>query len=1408
MESYQSLIPYLPYMIFGFLLMAGAALLKILMSYTTVVYRAREAKRALAGPLSMFNREDGESDDEEQEPGRIARFWHSLLVFLRIRKEDQEVIIDFDQAKHTLERHLGRSDYQYKLPWYLLIGAFGSGKSQLMEGVDLDLPLGHPGNDEGDSRKAIKWWYFDRGIVLDVLGDFLIDKSTVSNNERGWSQLMNLLRSSRPKRPIDGIVLTIPADEIYGQGRLSHDEIMERAKHIHTKLWAMQKNLGMRLPVYVVITKTDLVAGFKEFSMQLPPESLGDILGWSSPYSMTNSFDPAWVHESFDRVRTSLQQLRCEIYQADIANENQDGTLVFSVELDKARESLSTYLSCIFKESAFLESLVLRGIYFTGDISDHTAVGNLKRSDRFWTPPEALGAPVDMPFEQHDGYKVGFATDLFARKIFPESALAKPVARILRSTSTWLNYSKVAVASLAIVWTFGLYYSSSSLSYGREQLLSFVLEVDQTLHNMYRRDFDLSKPQDAQYLQNQTVKLLKSMGDINVTSSFNIFIPASWFSAYDAELRRSSTIAWDRIILESMRSGLQEKARNLFLPILEKEEMTYALNPTKTDSFALLSKYVEDTDSFERNVQLYNTLESTQNIEDVGKIVRYLYGVDLPATFYENSDYYQYALGTTRGGDIAVLDYTNAAQKKLHILHDRFLENIFNPMKSTVDVTALHLAMEGLINLASDREMDQNKLYQNINTILKNAKNITDVELKWLQGDEFNPSPVYNDLLNGVSNSRILGVKIANEVSAKTQERFLKYKEAVKALRVPLIDNIFASNGGKVQALPSKSYQEMVDNLGHLLQQPFMASLPVVQNIQPIPPGRSLFWDEAMLSRADRLTDSYNLYVTERLPILSEDLRNVLRSIGRFNLAKHVFHLIARSQTFRGSPNSVTGYDEQELLQQQIQNLKTAQVYLDKVLGPTLTGTLSLQESRLRDLLGDYAFGLLSRIDHILIREDLYGLGDDKLSWWQGVDMVGLRAFGVYDLDGMRSYLAAQKERISFLSKELASPVLTFLNFNFLKSLNRNLQVKNKWIKILLQVDASDKQIPGNSVSVLEHFLQYDLNQIGYDSCYELIDASDISGQTGDFFLDRRNQVRAAMVGRCTHLLQAKGVESYNKMAQFFNLYLSGKYPFTHGEGDDAETEAMAADVEAFLSLYDAIGEVERQTIDSYFESTGSKQSPAEFLRQIEIIRPLLQAALDGNMSMHLPKLDVEISFRTDRNREMGGEKIIDWSLAIGGKVLDFWDDKRAGEWRPGEAVSVDLQWAANGDVYPLKDPTNPSLQVTGNLARFKYTGRWSLIRLVKGHATDVVKFSQKTPISLEFKIPTGFIDNRKDVIRDESVDGLAKVYLQLSLSVPSKPVLKDDKSAPKEEVVPAKPLTVPLFPATAPVMTKGQVVR
>jgi type VI secretion system protein ImpL len=74
-----------------------------------------------------------------------------------------------------------------------------------------------------------------------------------------------------------------------------------------------------------------------------------------------------WVEEAFSELEESLNQLRLEIFAEGRITTARDGVFVFPSELSTLKDSLAIYLNHIFKNDAYQESLLLRGIYFCGD---------------------------------------------------------------------------------------------------------------------------------------------------------------------------------------------------------------------------------------------------------------------------------------------------------------------------------------------------------------------------------------------------------------------------------------------------------------------------------------------------------------------------------------------------------------------------------------------------------------------------------------------------------------------------------------------------------------------------------------------------------------------------------------------------------------------------------------------------------------------------------------------------------------------------------------------------------------------------------------------------------------------------------------------------------------------------------
>src|SRR5882672_7179275 len=99
---------------------------------------------------------------------------------------------------------LGR-DGLYALPWLLVIGPPGAGKSALLAASGLDLPAEFAHVAHGGATRDCDWWLTNEAILLDTAGRLSTSDSAPDRQE--WRTLLRLLHKTRPKRATNGVVV-------------------------------------------------------------------------------------------------------------------------------------------------------------------------------------------------------------------------------------------------------------------------------------------------------------------------------------------------------------------------------------------------------------------------------------------------------------------------------------------------------------------------------------------------------------------------------------------------------------------------------------------------------------------------------------------------------------------------------------------------------------------------------------------------------------------------------------------------------------------------------------------------------------------------------------------------------------------------------------------------------------------------------------------------------------------------------------------------------------------------------------------------------------------------------------------------------------------------------------------------
>ena len=128
------------------------------------------------------------------------------------------------------------------------------------------------------------WWFTDEAVFLDTAGRYTTQDSDAASDSAGWSEFLALLRKYRARRPINGVILTISAQDLLTQGDAGREAHVDAARR---RLDELTRELRIQLPVYVMVTKCDLVAGFAEYFDDLTQEGRAQVWGVTFPYEQT-----------------------------------------------------------------------------------------------------------------------------------------------------------------------------------------------------------------------------------------------------------------------------------------------------------------------------------------------------------------------------------------------------------------------------------------------------------------------------------------------------------------------------------------------------------------------------------------------------------------------------------------------------------------------------------------------------------------------------------------------------------------------------------------------------------------------------------------------------------------------------------------------------------------------------------------------------------------------------------------------------------------------------------------------------------------------------------------------------------------------------------------------------------------
>lgn len=374
----------------------------------------------------------------------------------------------FEEAAATLKSALfrgpdGENRYVSELPWYVFIGAPGSGKTTALVNSGLRFPLRKAGEElslagVGGTRNC-DWWFTEDAVLLDTAGRYTTQASDAEADAAAWLGFLGLIKRFRPRRPLNGALVTISVSDLM---LWSEEERRQYAWHVRSRVTELYDRLGARFPVYVLVTKTDLLAGFLEFFGELDAQARARVWGATFVHSndgfVLGSPGQRFVEE-FRALEERLNGELLERLQEEPDLQRRAAAYRFPQQFHGLGPLLEQFLDAAFIGVPGSPEAMLRGVYFTSGTQEGSPIdrvlGALARSFRLERKAGAAVAP--------GSGKSFFLTRLLREVIFAESGLAgsderlERRARMLRA----LAYAAIAAftAGMGALWTVSYFAS-------------------------------------------------------------------------------------------------------------------------------------------------------------------------------------------------------------------------------------------------------------------------------------------------------------------------------------------------------------------------------------------------------------------------------------------------------------------------------------------------------------------------------------------------------------------------------------------------------------------------------------------------------------------------------------------------------------------------------------------------------------------------------------------------------------------------------------------------------------------------------------------------------------------------------------------------------------------------------------
>lgn len=252
------------------------------------------------------------------------------------------------------------------LPWYLLIGPKGAGKTSLLNESNVNFVAGDQkkptASEKNEANISCNWWITSDAVIIDVPGGFAPNQNKKSFGGDLWEYLLGLVQNRRAKNDFGGVIIAISVTQLLDR---NYRNIL--VEYLRARILETQHYFGKETPFYITLTKTDLLPGFADFFGDMTLEEQAQAWGITMPeVGMTETLSSLFIKRFNALIKILNRQViprlhreRDLIAKANIKN--------FPLHLERVKDEFASILNTL---AALDVKFATHGVYLNSVVQN------------------------------------------------------------------------------------------------------------------------------------------------------------------------------------------------------------------------------------------------------------------------------------------------------------------------------------------------------------------------------------------------------------------------------------------------------------------------------------------------------------------------------------------------------------------------------------------------------------------------------------------------------------------------------------------------------------------------------------------------------------------------------------------------------------------------------------------------------------------------------------------------------------------------------------------------------------------------------------------------------------------------------------------------------------------------------